>query len=77
MVHLAQADHSFLDQLQAVADKPRFSTDLNLRNEWCLAPEVSKGSFMQSWFLAAKLDSFSGMLGSLLVLCPPGSYTRL
>jgi hypothetical protein len=66
VVLLAQADYNFLDQLQAVADKPPFSTDLNLRNEWCIAPEVSKGSFMQSWFLAAKLDSFSGMQGSLL-----------
>ncbi len=66
VVHLAQADYSFLDQLQAVADKPPFSTDLNLRNEWCIAPEVSKGSFMQSWFMAAKIDSFSGMQGSLV-----------
>jgi hypothetical protein len=30
------------------------------------APEVSNGSFMQSWFLAAKIDSFSGVQGSLL-----------
>jgi hypothetical protein len=66
VVHLAQADHSLLDQLQAVADKPPSSTDLNMRNEWCIAPEVSKGSFMQSWFLAAKIDSFSGVQGSLL-----------
>ncbi len=66
VVNLAQADHHFLDQLQAIADKPPFSTDLNLRNEWCIAPEVSKGSFMQSWFLAAKIDSFNGVQGSLL-----------
>jgi hypothetical protein len=66
VVHLAQADHHFLDQLQAVTDKPPFSTDLSLRNEWCFAPEVSKGCFMQSWFLAAKIESFSGVAGSLL-----------
>jgi hypothetical protein len=67
VVHLAQADYNFLDQLQAVADKPSFSTDLNLRNEWCIATEVSKkGSFMQSWILAAKIDSFSSMQGSLV-----------
>ncbi len=50
VVNLAQAYHHFLDQLQAIADKPPFSTDLNLRNEWCIALEISKGSFMQSWF---------------------------
>jgi hypothetical protein len=64
--HLAQADHHFLEQLQAVADKPSFANDLSLRNEWCIAPEVSKGCFLQSWFLAAKIDSFSGVEGSLL-----------
>jgi hypothetical protein len=26
----------------------------------------NNGSFMQSWFLAAKIDSFSGVQGSLL-----------
>ncbi len=66
VVNLAQADHSFLEHLQAAADKPPFSTDLNLRNEWCIAPEVNHGSFMQSWFLAAKIDSSSGMQGSLV-----------
>jgi hypothetical protein len=66
VVHLAQADHHFLDQLQAVADKPPFFSDLSLRNEWCIAPEVSKGCFMQSWFLAVKIESFSGVEGSLL-----------
>jgi hypothetical protein len=48
VVHLAQADHHFLDQLQAIADKPPFATYLNIRNEWCIAPEISKGSCMQS-----------------------------
>jgi hypothetical protein len=65
VVHLAQADHSFLEQLQAAADKPPYSTNISLRNEWCIAPEVSNGSFMQSWFLAGKIDSFSGVQGSL------------
>jgi hypothetical protein len=65
VVHLAQADHSFLEQLQAAADKPPYSTNISLRNEWCIAPEVSNGSFMQSWFLAGKIDSFSGMQGIL------------
>ncbi len=66
VVNLAQADYNFLDQLQAAADKPPYSNNLSLRNEWCIAPEVSNGSFMQSWFLAAKIDSFSGMRGSLV-----------
>ncbi len=67
VVHLAQADHHLLvDQFQAVTDKPPFLTDLSLRNEWCIAPEVNKGCFMQSWFLAAKIESFSGVEGSLL-----------
>ncbi len=66
VVHLAKADYSFLDQLQAAADKPPFSTNISLRNEWCIAPEVSNGSFMQSWFLAVKIDSFSGVQGSLV-----------
>ncbi len=66
VIHLAQADYNFLDQLQAAADKAPFSTNTSLRNEWCIAPEVSNGSFMQSWFLAAKIDSFSGVQGSLL-----------
>ncbi len=65
VVHLAQADRSFLEQLQAAADKPPFSTNTSLRNEWCIAPEVSNGSFMQSWFLAGKVDNFSGVQGSL------------
>jgi hypothetical protein len=65
VVHLAQADRSFLKQLQAAADKPPYSTNTSVRNEWCIAPEVSKGSFMQSWFLAGKVDNFSGMQGSL------------
>ncbi len=56
-VHLLKADYSFLDQLQAAADKQPFSTNINLRNEWCIAPEVSNGSFMQNWFLAAKTAS--------------------
>jgi hypothetical protein len=64
VVHLAQADHSFLEQLQAAADKPPYSTNISQRNEWCIAPEVSNGSFMQSWFLAGKIDSFSGVQGS-------------
>ncbi len=46
VVHLAQADRSFLEQLQAAADKPPFSTNTSLRNEWCITPEVSNGSFM-------------------------------
>ncbi len=66
VVHLAQADHHFLDQLQAMADKPPFANNLSLRNEWCIALEIRKGSFMQSWFLAAKIDSFNGVQGSLL-----------
>jgi hypothetical protein len=66
VVHLAEADHNFLEQLQAVADKPLFCNNLSLRNKWCIAPEVSKGSFLQSWFLAAKIDGFSGTEGSLL-----------
>jgi hypothetical protein len=66
VVNLAQADHSFLDQMQAAADKQPYSININLRNEWCIAPEVSNGSFMQSWFLAAKIHSFSGVQGSLL-----------
>jgi hypothetical protein len=66
VVHLAQADHSFLEQLQAAADKPPYSTNISLRNEWCIAPEVSNGSFMQNWFLAGKIDSFSGVQGSLV-----------
>ncbi len=64
VVHLAQADHSFLERLQAAADKPPYSTNISLRNEWCIAPEVSNGSFMQNWFLAGKIDSFSGVQGS-------------
>jgi hypothetical protein len=63
---LTKADNSFLDQLQAAADKAPFSTNISLFNEWCIAPEVSNGSFMESWFLAAKIDCFSGMQGSLL-----------
>ncbi len=43
-----------------------FSDDLSLRNEWCIAPEASKGCFLQSWFLVAKVERFSGMEGSLL-----------
>jgi hypothetical protein len=66
VVHLAKVDYSFLDQLQAAADKAPFSTNISLRNEWCIAPEVSNGSFMQSWFLAVKIDSFSGVQRSLL-----------
>ncbi len=65
VVHLAQADRSFLEQLQAAADKPPFSTNTSLRNEWCIALKVSNGSFMQSWFLAGKVDNFSGVPGSL------------
>jgi hypothetical protein len=66
VVHLAKADYSFLDQLQAVPDKAPFSTNTSLHNKCCIAPEVSNGSIMQSWFLAAKIDSFSGVQGSLL-----------
>jgi hypothetical protein len=65
VVHLAQVDHSFLEQLQAAADKLSYSTNISLRNEWCIAPEVSNGSSMQNWFLAGKIDSFSGVQGSL------------
>jgi hypothetical protein len=54
VVHLAMADYSFLDQLQAAADKAPFANNVNLRNEYCIAPEISNGFFMQSWFLAAK-----------------------
>ncbi len=67
VVHLADADRNFLEQLQAVADKPPYSNDLSLRNERCIVSEVRKGSFLQSWFLAAKIDRFSsGTEGSLL-----------
>ncbi len=65
VVHLAKADYSFLEQLQAAADKAPFANNVNLRNEYCIAPEVSNGCFIQSWFLAAKIDSFSGVQGSV------------
>ncbi len=66
VVLLAKADYSFLDQLQAATDKAPFSANTSLRNEWCIAPEISNGSFMQSWFLAAKIDSFNGVVSSEL-----------
>jgi hypothetical protein len=33
VVHLAQADHHFLDQLQTIADKAPFANNISLRNE--------------------------------------------
>jgi hypothetical protein len=66
IVHLAQTDHHFLEQLQPVADKPPFANDLSLRNEWCIAPELSKGCFLQSWCGLSELEGKARILDKIV-----------
>jgi hypothetical protein len=62
---LASVDRDFLARLQMAVDKFLYSSSVQFRYEQCLALGNRTGSFLTSFFLAAKVVNFAGAVGNL------------